>query len=85
MFLVVNKLNMKRRAYPRATQLKELVLHLYRATIPNYSQGNTLNQTVGDSNYFLPKPGDYKTFSFFYSNSSLTGVSGLRQRARIKS
>ena len=29
----------------------------------NYSQGNTLNQTVRDSNYFLPKPGDYKAFS----------------------
>ena len=29
----------------------------------NYSQSNTLNQTVRDINYFLAKPGDYKTFS----------------------
>ena len=33
-----------------------------RASITS-SQGNTLNQTVRDSNYFLPKPGDYKAFS----------------------
>ena len=33
-----------------------------RASITS-SEGNTLNQTVRDSNYFLPKLGDYKTFS----------------------
>ena len=33
-----------------------------RASITS-SQVNTLNQKVPDSNYFLPKPGDYKAFS----------------------
>ena len=46
------------------TSFKSQYYIFYRATLMNYSQGNTLNQTVRDSNYFLPKPGDYKTFSF---------------------
>lgn len=33
-----------------------------RASITS-SQGNTFNQTVRDSKYFLPKRGDYKAFS----------------------
>ena len=33
-----------------------------RASITS-SRGNRLNQTVRDSNYFLPKPADYKAFS----------------------
>ena len=75
---------MKRRAYPRARQLRELVLHLLSRKFNELFTylGNTLNQTVRDINYFLPKPGDYKNFFIKNSSSSLRGVSSLRERGR---